>query len=121
MSLPHKISLLMNGHTTGEQRMSSVRDVVSVEITARARKRLRQISVERGMIHKQLGGRVIEWFTDLTPLEQELVVQSLGRDREFLSEMLIRRKVADLSGDREWAFREPIQNLLRRMPGSSDR
>ena len=91
------------------------RDVVSVEITSRARKRLRTVCIERGMIQKQLGGRVIEWFADLAPVEQDLILQQsqqAGADREFLASMLIRRLAGEISKDPGWAFRTPLKELV---------
>ena len=68
------------------------RKVTSVELSADAKKKLDKLAEHHGMKYKVLHGRVLEWFADLKPLEQTIVLGRLpDMDSSTIAEIVVRR------------------------------
>jgi len=70
-------------------------DIVSVNLSPEAKRRLDRVCGHRGMSIKRLLGQLITWFVDLDRTEQSVVLgQVEDQDVIGLSEMIARRKQA---------------------------
>ena len=84
---------------------SSRRKMISVEITPGAFEAMKKLSLRTGIRQKIMTGRILEWFCDLPEIEQSLVLTNFSaEDLPLLSDLLIRRRIAELVADDRIAY-----------------
>ena len=68
-------------------------NLVSVNLSPKAKTQLDRVCEERGMSIKMFLGRLTEWFLDLNTTEQSIVLGHVeDEDVTGLAEMIVRRK-----------------------------
>lgn len=104
-----------------EDKPSGKRCMISMEITPKALEGVQEISRRTGMIQKELVGRVLEWFYELPHIERQIILGQFDSDDKVLfSDLLIRRRIAELVADDRIAYFSGMNvalNLLSQLQG----